>query len=302
MIETLAIILVVAVLPFLRERLRPRMGVAQRAELDGDYIEHGDHPITRLWRLGPETGPVAVCIHGLSTPSFVWEAIAQGLAARGYRVIAYDLWGRGGSDRPAGAQDEAYFLKQLEEVLTHEGIDDQITLIGYSMGGAIATAFAVSAPERVAQLILLAPAGLTIRLGSLARFCAKVPVLGDWVFLTGFPLTHRRYLEAERGMETDVPDMVERQVDELRFRGFVPAVLSSMRNMLVVNQHAAHEAIAASGIPVTAIWGGEDTVIPLVAMGKLAEANRTARQEVVEDAGHGLPYTHAARVLELMEV
>ena len=50
-------------------------------------------------------------------------------------------------------------------------------------------------------------------------------------------------------------------------------------------------------MPVIAIWGRDDDVVPLTAMGKLTEWSRHARQDVIDGAGHGLPYTHTAEVL-----
>lgn len=81
-------------------------------------------------------GPVAVCVHGLTTPSFVWHGLARGLATFGYRVLIYDLYGRGYSDRAPGHQDQAYFLQQLNDLLEDQQIKGDITLLGYSMGGA----------------------------------------------------------------------------------------------------------------------------------------------------------------------
>ena len=65
---------------------------------------------------GPEDGPVAVCIHGISTPSFVFAATEQSLAAQGFRVLTYDLYGRGQSARPGGAQTSAFFVDPLEQI------------------------------------------------------------------------------------------------------------------------------------------------------------------------------------------
>ena len=52
--------------------------------------------------LGLRGGPLAICVHGLSTPSFVFEALAAFLIGRGYRVLIYDHYGRGYSDRSKG--------------------------------------------------------------------------------------------------------------------------------------------------------------------------------------------------------
>ena len=282
--------------PILRELTRPRIDAGRRRTAEGDFAELSQGVTHYQW-IGPLRGPVAVCVHGLTTPSFVWRGLARGLAGWGYRVLIYDLYGRGCSDRPGGLQDRAFFLTQLDDLLAHEGIDDDITLFGYSMGGAIATAFAARSPERIRRLILLAPAGMGLKLRGMSRTIRDVPVLGDWLMLAFYPGQHRRGTEAERDLPSTVSGIVDRQQAELGLRGFVPAVLSSLRGILSEDFEADHRALRAGDVPVIAIWGREDAVVPLSAMGRLTEWSRHARQEVVDGAGHGLPYTHTDAVL-----
>ncbi len=245
-------------------------------------------------------GPIAVCVHGMTTPSYVWHGLAEGMVKMGYRVLVYDLYGRGYSDRPGGLQDDAFFLRQLDDLLDDQNVETDITLLGYSMGGAIAAAFASAQPGRIRQLVLLAPAGMETSAGSMARFIANTPFVGDWLMLALFGKVHRQGTEAERYLPNSVDNIVDRQQSELAFRGFVPGCLSSLRGILSHDMEAEHRKLHHSGIPVLAIWGRDDDVIPLTASGKLAEWNRTARQEVIDGAGHGLPYTHTDAVLESM--
>jgi len=67
------------------------------------------------------------------------------------RVLRYDLYGRGFSDRPDTVYNQTCFDKQLCELLTALGNDKPINLIGLSMGGAIAIGFADKHPELVAN-------------------------------------------------------------------------------------------------------------------------------------------------------
>lgn len=248
----------------------------------------------RWW--GPGEGPVAVLIHGLTTPSFVWEALAADLAGKGWRVLAYDLFGRGYSEAVPGAQDHAFFLRQLGELLDHEALDGRLTFVGYSMGGAIATAFAARHPDRVQSLVLVAPAGLGHDLGLTERFVQHVPLLGDWLMRLFGGRHFRTELRALAGSRTEVPGLHERQMEETRVRGFLPAVLSSQRHMLSEDRGEDHRAVASAGIPVTAIWAGADVIIPIAAKDRLAALNPSARQVVIEGATHGLPHTHPQAV------
>jgi len=70
--------------------------------------------------------------------------------------------------------------------------------------------------------------------------------------------------------------------------------------MLEQSQEAQHRSISRDGIPVIAIWGEEDNVIPVSALGTMAQWNRTAHHEVVKGAGHALPYSHGAQVVEFL--
>lgn len=289
----------VIALPFLREAMKPAMDEAARREAPGAFAKLSRGRTHYRWS-GPARGPVVVCVHGLTTPSFVWDGIAPGLGSLGFRVLVHDLYGRGYSDRPEGPQDSAFFVTQLEELLEDQGIEDDITLIGYSMGGAIATAFAALYPERLRQLVLIAPAGLGHDLGPVAARVARGGPLAAWLMLAGFARSFRKGCEAERHLPSSVPGIVDRQQAELRWRGFMPAVARSIGGMLSEDLTEAHADIAETGLPVLALWAGEDRIIPLAAMGRLAQINRNARQEVIAGAGHGLTYTHTEAVLNAM--
>lgn len=282
--------------PVIAEWRRPVMDDTARQDAEGRFVTLSQGVTHYDW-IGPLRGPVAVCVHGLTTPSFVWRGLARGLAGLGYRVLVYDLYGRGYSDRPGGMQDGAFFSRQLAELLAHEGVEDDITLIGYSMGGAIATDFAARSPDRIRQLILLAPAGTRSLKQGFDRRVAELPVIGDWMMRARFPRLHRRGVEAERGLPSSVDRIQDRQIEELRWRGFTPAVLASLRGILSAPLEAEHRAVAEAGIPVLAIWGEEDVVVPASGAGQLALWNREARQDVIPGAGHGLTYTHTDAVL-----
>jgi pimeloyl-ACP methyl ester carboxylesterase len=296
-------VLVLAVLlaPFLAEALRPGLSDAARADAPGEILDLPRGPTHYQW-LGARSGPLIVCVHGLTTPSFVWHPIASGLGRLGFRVLVYDLYGRGWSARPRGAQDTDFFVTQLEDLLDALDIDEPITLMGYSMGGAIAAAFAARHADRLRQLVLLAPAGMGHDLGPIARLVTSHDWLGAWLFMALYGRQFRAATEAERGLDTSIDNVVDLQQAQLHWRGFRGAVLSSLRGALDEDMAPAHRAIASAGLPVLAIWAREDEVIPISGMGKLAEWNRDARQEMISGASHALAYTHDAEVVDLLDV
>lgn len=288
------VVLGLIALPTILESLRKPVSEADRKAAPGKMVQLSKGATYYQW-LGPVRGPVAVLVHGLSTPSAVWKDVAQCLGDNGYRVLVYDLYGRGLSDAPKGAQDTEFFLSQLDELLADQNLTEDLTLVGYSMGGAIATAFAANEPHRMKRLILLAPSGIATKESSFSEFCRTKSVLGDWLHgaMAGFRM--RAAIKRDQSA-ADAPEVIAAQKGELKRRGFLSAVLSSRRNILEAVQEHDHRSISRDGIPVIAIWGDQDSVIPISAVGTLAQWNRTAHQEVVEGAGHALPYSHGAQV------
>ncbi|SEK57106.1 Pimeloyl-ACP methyl ester carboxylesterase [Roseovarius nanhaiticus] len=291
----LAVLGAIGIAPFLREALRPRMNAQARRSAPGAFAALPQGLTHYRW-LGAADGPIAVCVHGLTTPSPVWDAIADTLGDMGYRVLVYDLYGRGYSDRARGPQDADFFARQLSDLLEDQGIESAITLLGYSMGAVIAPRFAAQHPARVRQMALLAPAGVGHDLGPAARLMANTGILGTWAMLLVYARSLRRALEAERGQPSAVPDIVDIQIAQTRHRGFLPAVLSSLRHTLDTDCEADHRALAEAETPLLAIWAEEDEVIPIAGRETLNEWNPAARQSAVPGAGHALPYSHAAEV------
>lgn len=282
--------------PFLREYYRIQMSDGRRGSAPGQFAELGQG-VTHYHLSGPVDGPLIVCVHGLTTPSFVWSSLAKGLAAMGFCVLVYDLYGRGYSDRPKAPQTKAFFITQLEDLLDHLALKAPFHMIGYSMGGAIAAGFASAHPARVRRLVLLAPAGMHLATSPLVRFIRDRGLLGAWLMLVAYPFQLRRGIDAERAQPEVPRDIIEEQLAQLEYQGFVPAVLSSLRGILRQPMEAEHLALRRHSLPILALWGAEDTVIPASAMGQLAAWNREIIHEVIEDAGHGLTYSHANALL-----
>jgi pimeloyl-ACP methyl ester carboxylesterase len=285
-----------AAYPFILEALRPAMNASRRKMASGAFAKLSQGTTHYQWS-GAAEGPVAICVHGLTTPSFVWGPIAEELGRMGYRVLSYDLYGRGYSDRPKGAQTSDFFIRQLEDLTEDQGLTGPVTLLGYSMGGAIGAAYAAKHPDRVQHLALIAPAGFGHDLGPIADLAVKYTILGRWFALGFYPKSLRRSLEGERSMPSAIPGMVSMQIAETRLKGFAPAVLSSLRGILNEDLAPAHAALADAKLPVTAIWGEEDDVIPLACKDVLAERIPHAGQAVVPKASHAVAYTHVPEVM-----
>ena len=101
-----------------------------------------------------------VLLHGKNFNGAYWETTIRALTKEGFRVIVPDQIGFGKSSKPDNFQ---YTFQQLAEntkkLLDHLGIE-KATILGHSMGGMLATRFALMYPETTEKLVLENPIGL----------------------------------------------------------------------------------------------------------------------------------------------
>ncbi|KAJ3017157.1 UNVERIFIED_CONTAM: hypothetical protein HDU68_011821, partial [Siphonaria sp. JEL0065] len=103
--------------------------------------------------------------------------VVESFANSGFQVLSYDLIGRGYSASPDVKYSTQDYVVQLKEVLDRVGWE-RASLLGYSLGGGIAAAFADQHTENVHDLVLVSPAGLRESLPIGVRLL-KTPVLGS---------------------------------------------------------------------------------------------------------------------------
>jgi pimeloyl-ACP methyl ester carboxylesterase len=111
----------------------------------------------RVW---PGTGPAIVAVHGLTANHTCWYPLAEMLAPR-FRLIGYDLRGRGDSDKPDQGYSLAEHSRDLLGLLEHFRLERAV-IAGHSLGAGIAVWFAAHHPARVSQVILF-DGGLDLR-------------------------------------------------------------------------------------------------------------------------------------------
>ena len=101
----------------------------------------------------PGDEPALILMHGFPDDSRIYTRLVPLLSPR--RVVTFDFLGYGASDRPrAGALDRADHLHQLGAVLDGLGIKTA-ALVGHDASGPVAIDYALTAPDRAGQLILL---------------------------------------------------------------------------------------------------------------------------------------------------
>ncbi|MEH1781706.1 MAG: type I polyketide synthase [Nostoc sp.] len=107
---------------------------------------------------GSQDNPVVLCIHGILEQGLAWQEVAHPLVAKGYRVVAPDLFGHGRSSHfeMVTAYNSLTFLAQIDRVI--QKLPDQpLFLIGHSMGAMLAAMIASVRPQKVKALMLVEP-------------------------------------------------------------------------------------------------------------------------------------------------
>jgi pimeloyl-ACP methyl ester carboxylesterase len=105
-------------------------------------------------------GKTVVLFHGKNFSAAYWEQTAKDLSKDGYRVIMPDQIGFGKSSKPTNIQYTFQLLAQNTKAVLDELKVSKIYLLGHSMGGMLATRFALMYPDMVEKLVLENPIGL----------------------------------------------------------------------------------------------------------------------------------------------
>ncbi len=105
---------------------------------------------------GPRDGPVALCLHGQPTWSYLYRRMIPLLTAAGYRVIAPDLFGFGRSDKPFEAATYTFDFHRgsLQALVEHLDLKD-ILIVVQDWGGLLGLTLPMDAPERYSKLLIM---------------------------------------------------------------------------------------------------------------------------------------------------
>jgi len=231
-------------------------------------------------------GNTVVLVHGFSVPNFIFDPTFEFLTQSGFRVLRYDLFGRGFSDRPHTRYNMDLFIKQLSDLLDALRFTSHVNLIGLSMGGPITATFTARYPERVKSLTLIDPSGARpISLTPLLRL-AKIPVVAETVF--GWMGTESMIKSA--GNDFYDPKLVDHFIEKYRvqmeYKGFKRALLSSIRNNMLGGFVNSYARVRKMDKPVQLFWGRNDTTVPFEHSADLRAMMPNAKFHVIEDCGH----------------
>ena len=116
-----------------------------------DFITAGD--LTFHYVKWGDQGQPIVCIHGLTANAFFYQAVADDLA-RDHQLYAYDLRGRGDSDKPTQGYSVPLHAEDLAHLISAWKLERPI-IIGHSLGALIALYFAAHYPDKLSKLVLV---------------------------------------------------------------------------------------------------------------------------------------------------
>jgi pimeloyl-ACP methyl ester carboxylesterase len=248
-----------------------------------------------------DTGPPVLLLHGamLDTAQGVWRRVAPALAAD-HRVHLVDLPRHGGSRPWQGVLDDAFYRRFLDELLDALGLP-QVAMIGLSMGGGIATGYALDHPERVSSLIAVGPGGIGARrraqlltwlflrapgaMRLTSRYLARRPELVRKSMLTSltagantrdFEDIVRLAIEEARAKDTHG----EPGLDDWQTQAYGPF---SMRLNLLPE-------LSRLTVPTLWVRGDQDSLVGADELTAAAAAAPGSRLVTVADAGHIVTY------------
>lgn len=234
-----------------------------------------------LYRAGRPGADAVVLVHGLGKPAARdWAKVIPALAAL-YSVYAVDLPGFGYSDKGNHLYSPDNFARVIEAVMAGRA-QRPFALVGHSLGGTVALAYAAAYPQRVSRLILVDSAG----------------VLHRSVYAE-----HLGRVAAQRAMGVDSPwfesvvRAIQSRAENWPVRGELALERADVRQRVLRGDPSAISAFAmverdfsralrAIRAPTLVVWGADDTIAPLRTGQAIAAAIPGARLTVIEGAGH----------------
>ncbi len=272
------------------QAIPPAPASAARAVWERHDLDVGDGVRLAVYTTGrrdPEA-PVVVLVHGMGHwTQAAWDFLASRLGAT-HRIVAYDLPGFGESSKPDVAYALSFFTTTLATLVDRLGLE-RFALVGHSLGGLIAAAYAAEHPRRLRLLALVAPAGFLRTPALVLKIAGSRPV--TWLFGKIRPsrgFVRRTFTGAVFAPSSIPEDYHDRAYalsqDRTMTRAFASVYANSMRAFLGID--ALHARLAAYRGPALLIWGRDDRFVPI---GGLAAARATYPQADVleiEACGH----------------
>jgi pimeloyl-ACP methyl ester carboxylesterase len=255
-----------------------------RQQAEGYFVALEDG-FTHYELCGPEDGQPVVLVHGFSTPYFIFDNTFEFLVNSGFRVLRYDLFGRGYSDRPRGDYNIQLFVRQLKDLLDTQGLK-QINLVGLSMGGPITVSFISKYPDYVSRHVLIDPAGAQQVSLPWMLTALKLPIFGELAFSLFGNVAMVKGIAADMFDPKAVEHFQNQYKIQMQYKGFKRAILSTMRNSMLESFYETYVHVGKLQKPTLLFWGMNDTTVPFEYSKLILKAIPHAEFHAIENCGH----------------
>tara|TARA_R110000823_G_scaffold119998_12_gene244464 strand:+ start:27803 stop:28648 length:846 start_codon:yes stop_codon:yes gene_type:complete len=243
----------------------------------------------RIHYLDRGEGPVVVFLHG-SGPGASGHSNFQGnypeWVAAGYRCLVPDMIGFGYSDKPEDVEYPlALFVECLKQTLDVAGVS-RCTIVGNSLGGAVALGLALDYPDLVAGLILMAPGGMSQRDEYL-----QMPAMQKMfeIYMSQGELT----LASMRDLfEFGLVHNPRHVTDELLAQRMHIMALMNIQVMASMDIPFLPERLHELKCPVLAFWGANDKMMPDSGLLALTKNCPNMKMLVLSECGHWAMVEH----------
>jgi pimeloyl-ACP methyl ester carboxylesterase len=242
---------------------------------------------------------IVVLVHGFSTPHFVWDGMKEFLVDAGYKVLVYDHFGRGFSERPSVVYDQDLYVESLKGLLDYQNISQSVHLVGYSMGGPVVGYFTQQYPDSVKSISFIAPAGF-MKEDSVSRI-AIMPVVGDWFWQVFGKWLYFREVRNEATSSDDSVGLseskfVKKYSVQMKYKGLIEALLSTVRNFNFFNAKRMFDKVGDLKIPTITIWGTDDGVVPFAGSSELMQSIPHSELKIINEGKHDIAYANPSVV------
>jgi pimeloyl-ACP methyl ester carboxylesterase len=249
------------------------------------------HGYRRAYRMAG-SGPAVLLLHGIGDSSESWVPVMADLA-RDHTVVAPDLLGHGGSDKPRADYSVAAYANGMRDLLTVLGIGSA-TVVGHSLGGGVAAQLAYQYPERCERLVLVASGGAGRDVTPILRLAAA-PLAEVFLAPARWPGARPLVRAALSALALANNDLAHdrRHVD--RVLASLPdgeaqvAFTRTLRSVVDWRGQVVtllDRCYLTEAVPTLIVWGDRDGVIPVAHAHRAHEAMPGSRLEVFPGAGH----------------
>ena len=258
---------------------------AERARLGGTYVKLSEG-ITHYKLEGRDGGKLVVLVHGGTVPMWTWDNQVQSLKDAGFKVLRYDTYGRGYSDRPKVTYDQKLYQRQLLELVDKLGLTEKFDLIGYSLGGGTVINFTAQNPQRVRKLVLISPLINNFKISSIFR----IPIFGEFMArLIGIKVITTRFVSLVKN-NPESEKYTKFFKEQTTYKGFQQSILSMLRNDALGDYSDSYKVVGNQERNILLIWGIEDVEVTKQMISEIQSLIPHLKFKPVERVGHGIVF------------